>query len=672
MQREQQEQQADSAHGDVEMVVSSGADERRVVKRRRTVELAAVDAAASAAVHSASGFPSTGTAGRREALVAMVRRGLEILLPGDDLAAERARRLDSITEQAWELELQKHEDAPGGEAASELSQQGEGGTNSVQFLRTVQSLDTQQTPVLQYDTASDPSAANFVPMSVSSSGNSVSPEPPCNGTLPTAPSNGPRDSTSDYRATAGAVAARSPQQELVEAMHALLGPSYWYCEHAAALIAAEGASEPASQLQEWRQLWQEVQIYTEFASVSQALGRDSNTRADPPALLLLAVQQELRRLSCLVESTATAPEFAETCASRMAGSHAAATAHTEGTFAVDAANSIRQSVRSDQCWRMVRLLISVHGIGLHKALQIYDQQCSLSILDADKSSHVVEPIASQDGNSPVLVATDLGLTACQQLALNVRGPGAVPQVCQKTVAEEILRRLQAQSEVSAGGGIKCRCSTTRRSTDSADLEWGGFYALVVVVSYLINVSPHAGQIAGNVQPRSSGFGANFISRHDLTQHVEGLLRQLEQRNGSISVSPTTHKSQDETILPTVTTGRDDLQQAQFVIHGLAWDDDVGGVEDGAIEESRQQQQPQSLKVPSGAERLCAHVSLGNLSPLLLDLRVLPNNWSSLGRDWYSMGPACLSRRILAPHGTRNERMDTSVQRVLRMHCDSEH
>lgn len=671
----------DDDHDDTEQMSAPAADTtspstsgigtfsgERVVKSRRRLTLADLDTAA----HESC---SASTGGGRAALAVMVRRGLELLLPGDALAAERTRMFDSITEESWERELKAScslaAPAPGSDEASDMSQHNGSESNP----QSAQSMGTQQTPVLQYDTAPDASAVDSAMMTLNSSENGGSLGQSCNEPLAMPASTQPA-TASTAAETTGVGTVHTPQQELVAAIESLLGPSYWHCEHVAALIAAEAdTSAAASQLQEQRCLCHEVQVYAEFVSVS-----------DPPALLLLAAQKEAYRLTCVLERHAhsgstdnpaatEAEVFAQladertrvatTSGSKLVDSSATPEEPTvsiwnvveneQATFGLRAVHSVRRVMRNDPCWKAVRELLSVHGIGLRTAaLIVHKQQHSSSTSDDEKTVHMETSAsnAAHHGGSTGLLEKQLGLTTCQQLALNVRGHALAPRLCPQPVVAEVLRRLQAQCEAIVGD-IVFQCSTTRPTADRLGLESRFTYVLVLVLSYSTAAKPglrmqRAGQGGGNDSSVSNAKSSS-IARHHLRQQVEALLRRLEEKQ---KCSP----SAEGFAVPAATVATHNLDQAQFIIQEFAWDDD-----DDVASYSAAQERLHLLEAKP--ERLCAHVTLGSWSPLLLDLRILPTKWSSLGRAWYSMGPAHLSRRILASHGTGVGHVESAAQRA---------
>ena len=71
--------------------------EERPAKRSRTALVAAIPAVARA-VHASAQEQHSRRPIDRAALAAMVRRGLELLLPGGALATERQRFFNNITE----------------------------------------------------------------------------------------------------------------------------------------------------------------------------------------------------------------------------------------------------------------------------------------------------------------------------------------------------------------------------------------------------------------------------------------------------------------------------------------------------------------------------------------------------------------------------------------------
>ena len=658
--------------------IATFSGERAVVESRRRLTLADLDAAA----HDSC---SASTSGGRAALVVMVRRGLELLLPGDALAAERTRMFDSISEESWERELKASWNqavpAPGSGEGSDMSQHNRSESNPSQS-QAAPSVGTQQTPVLQYDTAPDYSAVDFAMMTLNSSENGDILGQSCDKSPPMPPS---AQSASTAVETTGVATVHTPQQELVAEIEALLGPSYWHCEHVAALIAAEAdSSVPTSRLQEQRHLCHEVRVYAEIVSIS-----------DPPALLLLAAQKEAHRLSCLLEShalsgspdnpaateddvfakladdrtrvaTASSPKLVNSSATTEEPTAPSwnALEDEQAKFRRRAVNSVRRVMQNDPCWKAVRELLSVHGIGLRKAMIVHEQQHSSSTSDPETALHMETSasIAAHSGVSTGLLEKQLGLTRCQQLALNVRGRAVAPRVCPQPVVAEVLRRLQAQCEVITDRDIVFRCRTTRPAADRLGPDPRFAYVLVLVLSYSTIVKPglqmqSAAQGEGN-DPSVSNAKSNSIVRHHLRQQVEALLRQLEERQRCFPSAPVSASSEGLDVPTAAAAATCNLDQAQFIIQEIAWDDDDDVASCTAVQERlRQYGHLQEAK----PERMCAHVTLGSWNPLLLDLRILPRKWSSLGRAWYSMGPAHLSRRILAAHGTGPGDVETAAQ-----------
>jgi hypothetical protein len=78
--------------------------EERPAKRSRTALVAAIPAVARA-VHASAQEQHSRRPIDRAALAAMVRRGLELLLPGGALATERQRLFNNIAEETWSREL---------------------------------------------------------------------------------------------------------------------------------------------------------------------------------------------------------------------------------------------------------------------------------------------------------------------------------------------------------------------------------------------------------------------------------------------------------------------------------------------------------------------------------------------------------------------------------------
>ncbi len=669
-------------------MLSTGSE--RAAKSQRTtirsVTPAAVSTAAQTVCDAGSGFGASVTSSRRSALATKVQRGLELLLPGDALALERARRFHSIAEEAWERELQTTSWTYA-TAAAEHSEEGNGTSqhsdNPTQSL-LAQSTGTQQTPVLQYESLPNDDAADTMELNVN---NSISSNLGQSFDEALSASSQPVASATDGRHTPRDTTARLLHQELLPAMHALLGSSYWYCEHIAARIAAEAdeSTSAVSQLQEQRHMCQEVEIYAEFAWLTRALNNDFSCRAGPPKLLLLAAQQELRRLSVRLESHAQTgstedvsnPAAVDMLATLNDGESSVSTvpsktgdlhsidspsAMTAATSGLCAVNSVKRVMLNDQCWRVVRLLVSVHGVGLRKALTIHERWRSAST-SASVASLTDGVLAN------LLLEKNLGLTACQQLALNVRGQAVVPRLCPQSVKAEVLRQLQAQCDTIAVGDIVWRWNATQTVSDNLGPDPRFSYALVVVLSYskVVKSGPHAqcaSQAAGNGVMASNAKEIS-ISRHHLRHQAEALLRRVEQRQGCFNRAPNSSSNEAlaaSTPAAAVAAAAGTADQRQFVIHGLAWDDDGDNDAESDISAAERQRQYDRFS-NSRPARLCAHVTLGDSNPLVLDMRILPSEWSSLGRAWYSISPVHLSRRILAraPRGARAGYVTTALQ-----------
>lgn len=630
----------------------------------------------------------------------MVHRGLEILLPGDSLAAERVRRFNSIDKDAWERELNAvsnttaslaHNDIHRSEVSDVEQNSGRECVviQSIQPAQSTCSTATQQTPLLEYETVPDSSENDLVQFNIDSSDSIGCLGQSSDQTLP--PSTSDQRDAAEARTNAGA-ATKCSQRELVCGLQALFGPSYWYSQHMVELVATDPAEcAPANRLREQRRLCQEVQIYAVFAATSRAV--NMKCLVNSPAMLLQAAQQEVLRLSCSVENRAqldceqglSNPSRVDTL-STQANHHARSMSvpgvHVSGAsasismpdiepdhdygriFGQTAVKSAYSVMLKDQCWCAVRILLSVHGIGMRKAALIYNRhQCRSSTPDSKGSVHGATSAAALPDVSTILLKEHLNLTPCQQLALDVRGHEMAPRLCPQSVVTEVFDRLVAQCQANVVDGVAFRCRARRIASDSI----GSIrcrYALEVVLSYsmVAECGLHARSVQRAQTDHSSVFTGVEVStlKSKIRRHVETLLNCLEGKAHECAQGVAVLASEKVLSIPVSSAAADALDQAQFAVHGFAWD--VGDSEANDCMEIKRQRSCRQNDEPSESERLCAHVTLGKWNPLLLDLRIVPSNWCRLGRAWYSMGPEHLSRQILASHGTE------AVQHLARF-CD---
>lgn len=228
----------------------------------------------------------------RRSLVAAVTRGLEILYPG--CAAARQAKLDGIAEASWNRQLDdiidsEDEDelsvgagseggvaaaaASGGAAAAAAP---EPGSQSQAPSERSPAQATQLTPVLQYCSA--PDSVDSARLSASSPSST---EQPGSGPSPT------DEPAAAAVATPAAEAWHCPSaREITAEVRKLLGPSYSCCEQLCAVLTP--ASTHPNSLEQRLRLCSELELYGEYAAAAQ--------RTAPPALLLLALRQEVQRL----------------------------------------------------------------------------------------------------------------------------------------------------------------------------------------------------------------------------------------------------------------------------------------------------------------------------------------------------------------------------------------
>ena len=259
-------------------------------------------------------------------LRAAVRRGLEILLPGPENAAERQGQFDGIREEVWARKLSSvvysdDEDDEGDEAPSQddaATGGGSGGGDSASASAAAagdrggsdpESLLSQATPVLAYAAPSDSEPPEIrSPLGVGAS---------AGGSLGSLGSPAAAAAAAPARDAAGTVDWQGQ-------LEAIVGPSYHCCERLALLPHIAPAA---------KRLCAEAELYAEYLATMR--------RKPLPALLLLSLRED------------------------SAGRSGA------GFGASGTAAALRRTMESDRAWAAVRALATVHGLTMLEASRIH-------------------------------------------------------------------------------------------------------------------------------------------------------------------------------------------------------------------------------------------------------------------------------------------------------------